>query len=286
VNKSVLCVAAVLAFGTAAASAEEMATPPSSFITARVPYLSWSGIYVGINGGFAWGNSSVGYTPNDPAALAGTCGGGGTPKGQCIPSGDFKRDGPLAGGQIGFNWQVNSHWLIGAEADYQWSHLDGTVNSPFRLGGVGNTNMVANQTVESFGTVRARAGVVLLNSLVLYGTGGLAVGQVNQTLNVPAVAAGALTSGGFSYSCTVGASCFAGSSTKTLWGWSGGAGAEYAITTNLTFKTEILYVHLEAPKATATATAVAVAGATPASFTAAFSPVYFAVVRGGLNYRF
>jgi outer membrane immunogenic protein len=286
VKKSIACIAALLAFGMAGAMAEEMAVPPSQFITStRVPYLAWTGFYVGINGGFAWGNSSVAFAANDAAALAGTCGGGGAPKGQCINSVDFRRDGAEAGGQVGFNWQVNSHWLIGAEADYQWSNLDGSVNSAFRLGNVGSTNMVASQTVESFGTVRARAGVVLTPPLVLYGTGGFAFAQVRETLSVPGVATKSLTAGGFSYSCTIGTACFAGSASQTLLGWSAGAGADYAITSNLIFRTELLYVHLSSPTVTATATAVTAATA-PASIAAGFSPVYFAVLRAGFNYRF
>jgi outer membrane immunogenic protein len=286
VKKSIACIATLLAFGIANATAEEMAVPPSQFITAAVPYLAWTGFYVGINGGYAWGNSSVAFTPNDSAAAAGTCGGGGAPKGQCIGSVDFRRDGAVAGGQFGFNWQVNSHWLIGAEADYQWSNLDGSVSSSFRLGNVGATNMVASQTVESFGTIRARAGVVLAPPLLLYGTGGLAFGQVHENLRVPAVATGGLSpAGGFSYACTIGTACFAGSAAQTLFGWSAGAGAEYAITTNLIFRTELLYVHLSAPTVTAIATAVA-AGTSPASIAAGFSPVYFAVMRAGLNYKF
>jgi outer membrane immunogenic protein len=286
VKKSVSCIAALLAFGMTGAMAEEMAVPPSQFITsARVPYLPWTGFYVGINGGFAWGNSSVTFAANDPAALAGTCGGAGSPKGQCINGVNFHRDGGVAGGQFGFNSQVNSYWLVGAEADYQWSNLDGSANSAFRLGNVGATNMVASQTVESFGTVRARAGALLAPPLLLYGTGGLAFGQVHENLSVPAVATKGLTAGGFSYACTAGIACFAGAASQTLFGWSAGAGAEYAVTSNLIFRTELLYVHLGAPTVTATATAAA-AGTASASIAAAFSPVYFAVVRGGLNYRF
>jgi outer membrane immunogenic protein len=285
VKKSIACIAALLAYGMTGAMAEEMAVAPSQFITARVPYLAWTGFYAGINGGFAWGNSSVAFAALDPAAQAGTCGGGGTPKGQCITSVDFRRDGAVAGGQFGFNWQVNSHWLVGAEADYQWSNLDGSVNSSFRLGNIGATNMVASQTVESFGTVRARAGVVLTPPLLLYGTGGFAFGQVHENLRVPAVATNSLTAGGFSYACTLGTACFTGSASQTLLGWSAGAGAEYAITSNLLFRTELLYVHLSSPTVTATATA-ATAGTTPASIAAGFSSIYFAVMRAGLNYKF
>ncbi len=284
-KKSIACISALLAFGMTSAMAEEMAVPPSQFITARAPYLAWTGFYAGINGGYAWGNSSVTFSANDPAALAGTCGGGGSPKGQCINGVNFHRDGALAGGQFGFNWQVNSHWLVGAEADYQWSNLDGSVNSSFRLGNVGATNMEASQTVESFGTVRARAGVVLAPPLLLYGTGGFAFGQVHENLSVPAVATKGLIVGGFSYACTNGTACFAGSASQILFGWSAGAGAEYAITTNLIFRTELLYVHLSAPTVTATTTAVA-AGTAPASIAAGFSPIYFAVMRAGLNYKF
>ena len=99
-KKSIACIVALFAFGIANAAAEEMAVPPSQFITSsRVPYLAWTGFYVGINGGFAWSNSSVAFAANDPAALAGTCGGGGAPgpRGQCITSVDFRRDGVVAG---------------------------------------------------------------------------------------------------------------------------------------------------------------------------------------------
>ena len=48
--------------------------------------------------------------------------------------------------------------------------------------------MVASQTIKSFGTVRARAGVVLAPPLLLYGTGGFASRSVHENLRVPAVA--------------------------------------------------------------------------------------------------
>ena len=274
----------MLAFGVADAAAEELATPPSQFINERVPYLSWSGFYAGINAGYAWGNSSVTYLVNDPAAQIGVG------AGKTVPSVDFYRDGPLAGGQIGFNWQVNSHWLIGGEADYQWSNLDGTRSSQFHLANVGAaaalSTMNVEQTVQSFGTIRARAGVVLLNSLLLYGTGGLGFADVKQKLNlVPAATSSAtVTSGGFSYTCTAGVSCFSGSGSSMRVGWTAGLGVEYAILVNLTFKTELLYLHLDAPNVVVAATNPGAFA--PASYTASFPSTYFAVVRAGFNYRF
>jgi outer membrane immunogenic protein len=287
-----LRIAAFCALGIAgSAAAEEMATPPSSFVTGRVPYLAWSGLYFGVNGGYAWSNPSVAYVANDPASQAGTCA---IPGGiQCIPTADFRRDGGLFGGQVGYNWQFNSLWLAGVEADYQWSDLTGSGNSPFGFvvtsGGRTTTStsistMNASETVHSFGTLRARVGALPFQSLLLYGTAGLAIGQVSENLTLTSGSTLTRTSGGYGYSCTAGNSCFAGSASQTRIGWTAGVGAELALTTNLTLKGEALYVHLEAPSTTATA--VNSAGMTPSSFTGNFSYVDFIVARGGLNYRF
>jgi outer membrane immunogenic protein len=286
VSKSILRIVAFCALGIASSAvAEEMATPPSSFVTARVPYLAWSGLYFGINGGYAWSNPSVSYVGNDPASQAGICF---PPFGKtCFPaSADFNRDGGLFGGQIGYNWQFTSLWLAGVEADYQWSDLTGAANALTQVsGGIKSPGTIAaTETVHSFGTFRARVGALPFQSLLLYGTAGLAVGQVSENLTLTSALTTASTLGGYGYSCTAGNSCFAGSASQTSVGWTAGAGAELAITTNLTLKGEALYVHLEAPSATATA--INSAGMRPSSFTGNFSDVYFIVARGGLNYRF
>ena len=286
VKKNMLRIAAFCALGIASSAvAEEMATPPSSFVTARVPYLAWSGVYFGINGGYAWSNPNVAYVGNDPASQAGLCV---SPGSKCIPTADFNRDGALFGGQIGYNWQFNSQWLAGVEADYQWSDLFGTGYSQVRVNGVnGLSTMAAKETVHSFGTFRARLGALPLQSLLLYGTAGLAVGQLGENLTLTSASTSippGVRAGGFGYSCTASNSCFAGSASQTRVGWTAGAGAELALTTNLTLKGEALYVHLGAPSATATA--FNGAGLTPSSFTGNFSNVYFIVARAGLNYRF
>jgi outer membrane immunogenic protein len=281
----ILCVGIVCAIGAPAALAEELATAPAAFITTGLPYLLWSGVYVGVNGGFGWGDSAENYSANDAAALAGTC--GGTGRGTCPTSSDFVRHGAIAGGQIGFNWQISPNWLTGIEADYQWSDMNATTATPpFRLGNAGATMAVANQSVTSFGTLRARMGVVIANPLLLYGTAGLAIGRVSEQATIAGVSTVPVSLGGFSYLCNAGgSSCFSGSSEKTLIGWSGGAGAEYAITSQLTFKAELLYADLGPMKVTTVAQNT-VPGTAPASFTAAFPAVNFVIVRGGVNFRF
>jgi outer membrane immunogenic protein len=291
VNRKRVCrVIAFLVFGalgSAGAAADEMVVAPAAFITAPTGPFHWGGFYVGLNGGYAGSSSSVSYGPNDRASQAGTC--GGTGRGQCIPNGSFQTIGPLIGGQVGYNWQINPLWIAGLEADYQWANFTGSGTSTFHLGNVGAAtsiqNMVANQTVRSFGTIRARAGWVIANPLVFYGTAGLAFGQVNESANTQPDGAGTLSSGGFSYVCVTGRSCFAGSSSKTLLGYTAGGGFDYALTSHLIFSAEVLYLNLGVPKATITAQNVA-AGTTPASFTATFGLAAFAVARGVLSYKF
>ncbi len=107
-------------------------------------------------------------------------------------------DGVIGGGQIGYNFVIQPSVLFGVEADFQWSGLKGDASAydstaiqlypafnPADLNywAVEGTSKVT-QEVEWFGTVRARLGVTTFNdSLLIYGTGGLAYGSVRQKLN-------------------------------------------------------------------------------------------------------
>ncbi len=277
------------AFGTAGAVADEMTVAPALIITSPTSYRPWTGVYFGANGGYGWINSSASYNANDPAAQAGTCGGG-KGGGKCIPQATYRVPGGFGGGQLGYNFQINSLWVTGIEADYQGASFSGQGVSAFRLGYSrttgANTNMTVNQSVNSFGTVRLRMGAVPINSLLLYGTGGLAYGRANTNFSTPSGGPGALSSGGYSYAClAAGTTCFAGSSSNTLVGWTLGGGAEFALSNNLTIKGEVLYVDLGSYNATVAATNPS-GGKQPASFTASLAPVGFVVGRGGLNFRF
>jgi outer membrane immunogenic protein len=284
----VCSVVALLAFGAFAAvqaAADEMTVAPAITIGAPMGWLAWTGFYAGLNGGFGWTNSTTIYNANDALLNSNTC--GGAQRGKCVPQADYTTDGALAGGQVGFNWQINSLWVTGVEADYQWSHITGQSTSSFHLGGVGSssamTNMNVNESVQSFGTLRARMGFVPMNPLFLYGTGGLAFGSVNTSFNAIAPATGHASAGGFSYACVSGTACFSGGATQTVIGWTAGAGAELALSNNLTLKSEFLFVDFAGQNVTVTATSAP--SGKPSSFNASVSPA-FLLARGGLNLRF
>jgi len=143
--------------------------------------------------------------------------------------------------------------------------------------------MAVSQTVESFGTVRARAGVVFAPPLLLYAPAVRVRSRAEISACQPAPPR--IDRGQLLLCLRHRHGLFRRLGIANLVRMECRAGAEYAITTNLIFRTELLYVHLSAPTVTVTATAVA-AGTAPASFAAGFSSVYFAVMRGGLNYKF
>jgi outer membrane immunogenic protein len=98
------------AVGALVAAAPAMAQPPTP--VPPVPIYNWTGFYGGLNVGWSWGNGAVTY--NEPA-FAGFPGGG-LPSSFSSPS---FLDGLIGGFQIGYNWQVNTTWVAGLEADWQ-----------------------------------------------------------------------------------------------------------------------------------------------------------------------
>ena len=104
------------------ASAADLSMPP--IYNAPPPvYFTWTGWYLGLNGGGGWGQTSHSATFN--AA--------GLPP---VTTHNFNTRGGLAGGTIGYNYQLGQ-WLVGAEADLDWSNIRGTFNGAVPIAGVG-----------------------------------------------------------------------------------------------------------------------------------------------------
>ena len=134
-----------------------------------------------------------------------------------------------------------SRWLVGVEADWQWASQKsqsaactppGTV-AFFGPGGSGfGYCLGSDDKITSFGTARARGGVLVQDTL-WYATGGLAWGHVEQTLTLNATPA-------FLLGTTSAAQAF--SHDKV--GWTVGAGVEAPLWNGWSAKAEYLYVDL------------------------------------------
>jgi outer membrane immunogenic protein len=254
---------------------------------------NWTGFYAGVNGGYAWKDSSASISPGDPATAFVT-GGGHYIADPATTS--FSANGGLGGIQIGYNWQFDRNWVAGIEADFDDSDIKGSGNAPVNMSGFGPNfaTLNASQKVEWFGTVRARLGYLPTNNLLLYATGGLAYGKVNESANVGVNAGGVIGFGisGYSFACSNppasgygGPTCFSGSQSRTAVGWTAGGGAEYQIARNVTLKAEYLYVNLGNEGFSIPAASV-FGGGTPSFLKVGFSAAAFNIARVGINYQF
>jgi outer membrane immunogenic protein len=138
-----LAMAALIA-APIAANAADLGPAPSYKAPAYVApsYFSWSGFYVGINGGYGFGESKWDAPPI-------TLG----------PS------GVVAGGTLGYNLQTGS-WVWGIEGDFDWSNMkeDGGCNGGF----------TCEVKADWFATARGRIGYAGWNNFLPYITGGAA----------------------------------------------------------------------------------------------------------------
>jgi len=157
-------------------------TPASADVyqqrAAVAPAFSWTGFYVGANGGYAWSPEQT-VNAQESLSLLGA-----------IPPittfndnfGSISSSGGFGGLQAGANLQMGIVVLV-FEVDGQLADVQGSSRAtvadtagPGTFGTVGTGNKVV-----AFGTLRPRVGLAWDRSL-LYGTAGLAWGRVEHTL--------------------------------------------------------------------------------------------------------
>jgi outer membrane immunogenic protein len=248
-----------LACGSTTASAADLAVKAAQ----PGPY-QWTGCYVGLNagGGNAGTNFSSTVGPGthllggDPALVAGSGGGG---------ANDVD---PLAGGQVGCNWQ-SSTLVVGLEGDFDYFHSKpGFSNNTNTLSdGVTPFTISQSLTTNYLATVRPRIGIGADRNLA-YITGGVAFTQVRYT---ESYSDGAAPPG-------------AGTATasRNLVGWTAGAGWEHAFADNWTVRAEYLIAGF--PKTSALGAITDAAGGTNAL--SGSSDVTIQLIRAGVNLKF
>jgi outer membrane immunogenic protein len=243
-----------LAFGAPARGADMPAAVPLYKAPAPLPY-SWTGWYIGANAGYGLGSrqGDYAYGPN-----------GGFPGDtifNAMPGGGF------GGGQIGYNYQINSI-VLGLETDIQGSGISDTRTCLITCSAgtpPPGASALIDQKLKWFGTTRARLGWAT-GPVLTYVTLGAAYGEVET--GVSTMLTGSPTSS------------LVTSSTKGGWTW--GAGVEAALGGNWTAKAEYLRVDLGSSSAS---------NFVPASFVGPLSATFRTknqeqIFRGGVNYRF
>jgi outer membrane immunogenic protein len=298
--KRTLIAIAVSLFAITAAAAADMSAPNPTYVKAPVaaPVYNWTGCFVGVNGGYGWNNGNSNY--NDPNLTGDPI--NGLPNVnvgplQYIPTATgTSGSGGLAGGGAGCNWQ-SQQWVFGIEGDFDWANISGsrttstlTSGAQFspqfglgpNMGSFPANTGAANEQValQWFSTVRARVGIAVQDRVLLYATGGLAMGKVNSQ--------GSVTTSSSLTDVTNPAWIGSNSTVKT--GFVVGGGAEWAFHDHWSVKAEYLWYDLGSTShplnvncPTCTAAVLALVYPTLGNVS---SPVVGSIVRVGLNYKF
>lgn len=203
--KKSLLAGAVILLGADAANAAD--------VVDVAPVTDWTGFYVGLHGGYAWGDLDYSADFRDANLRL-----------LDFEGDDTDIDGFFGGLQAGFNWQMDSI-LLGVEGDISLASIE--ADAEFRTDFIGDA-LRADTTVDWFGTARLRGGFLVTPDLLLYATGGLAWGSVDTSYDLDLDGVGIASN----------------DESTTHLGWTLGGGAEFALSDNLSLKAEYLYVDL------------------------------------------
>jgi outer membrane immunogenic protein len=188
------------------ASAPLYKAPPASLA------YNFTGFYIGGDAGYGWAGSSGTLTTAAEIPIA--------------PY-DYGLNGTLAGAFMGADYQFN-RFVVGAEGDWQGANLIGNsqVNSSFGIpaGTFPGGPFTISTTIKDYGSIRARLGVAF-DRFLLFGTAGWAWGNPSNAYALYG-APPFFTRSGYSF------------------GWTAGAGLEYAFTNNVLGRIEYRYTNL------------------------------------------
>lgn len=204
-------VATLSLIGGGALAADLPAAPVVRSPAAAV--YNWTGVYVGANGGYAWGKQ-------DPLVLFANR----------FDRSSMDVDGGMIGGTVGAQIQ-QGYVVFGVEADLDWANIKGSyVVTPAVLGIGSGITLNMTSDINAIGTARVRAGVAM-NNVLLYATGGAAF--VRTSANGTSIAGAACGTLGVFPNCAASA-----------WhpGVAAGLGIEYGVTPNWSVKGEYLYI--------------------------------------------
>jgi outer membrane immunogenic protein len=195
-KKVALAIALVVGIGSQALGADVVNKP-----------YDWSGVYVGLHGGYSWGKYDFfGAT---------TIGGAG---GISIAS-DGKPDGFFIGGHAGAQYQLENDFVFGAEVDVDYRDVGS--EALIRVLQAPNDDAILETEINWTASARLRAGYAI-DRWLPYVTGGVAMAQFDLTGRSPDGVQGETL-------------------TETMTGWTAGVGTEYAITDNLLVRVEYRY---------------------------------------------
>ena len=259
-----LAIGACVVATTCTARAADLPVQPAPAVAPEVAAPSWTGLYLGINGGWGWTNSNNG---NPTLSLNDTVGGALFAP-ISIASSNRNAQSAVFGGQVGYNWQVQS-WVLGVEGDIDGAKIVSSQQIVFpatALLGFGGTGSLTEKQ-DWLASIRGRVGYTAGAGMIYFTAGGA---WTNVQLGGDATIAGA--GGGASGPFSV---------NTTRSGYVIGGGYEYMIDAHWMARAEYLYYGF-----TGAVSATNLSTAVPAVATANAGNFNTSVARIGINYKF
>jgi outer membrane immunogenic protein len=208
VSKILVAIAAVAALIGVEAAAPALAADMPVKAPSPAPDYSWTGFYFGGNGGVSLDSAST-VTITDPH---------GTFPFAPLSFGARSQTSAMGGVHAGYNYQLDSTWILGIEADWSWTglKLKGNVSpiSSITGGPLPPSNAFGEIDIRGIGSVRGRVGYAAAPNWLVYGTAGWAYARIN-------------SQGGWTFTGFTPAVVSVGTLSKTASGWVVGAGTEY-----------------------------------------------------------
>jgi outer membrane immunogenic protein len=242
----------VLAISGASALAADMAPAPIYTKAPIVPPVvyDWTGFYVGGNIGYSWASwdsTSLAFPtfPGTPNFFSDTA--------------KPHLDGVVGGVQGGYNWQFSPKWVVGIEGDFDWTGerasdpAYASLSFPSGIGtGICDAHPICTTTITGattndwklpwFATLRGRLGYNPDPTWLIYGTGGLAVGEMGFSTSASATTTITNSIGQTFPGFPISASSGVFSQNETRVGYAVGGGIEKMFSPNWTVKLEYLYL--------------------------------------------
>jgi outer membrane immunogenic protein len=214
------------------------------------PVYSWTGFYIGGNGGGGWDTFKASEIAPGSAAF---------PGGTVFSS--VHGTGWLAGVQAGYNYQLAPNFVVGLEGEYSWADIKGTATTasiPLAFLGIASTT---TEKLKDFALFTGRIGYAS-NNWLFYVKGGPAWADSNTS----------------TVSTTAGVPTTTLSSGSSHTGWVVGIGAEWGFAPNWSAKLEYDHIGLDSR------TVAVISPTLPTTFTSSGQNID--IVRAGVNYRF
>lgn len=292
-NKTLLS-ATMLAFVTFQAFAADLPSRKEP-VPAPPPPL-WTGFHIGVNAGGTWtngGSAGATTTPVSPVEFI-----SGATTSLLGGFGSGNSTGFIGGGQVGYDYQIpvgQAGFVAGIEADIQGIAASGGSGSsvtafrndlpfpPLRRD-IGITSINGSSSLDYLGTVRGRLGYLVLPTLLVYGTGGLAYGHASMNYSAFQTYYSAV------FRNTTYTTFGNASNSGTQVGYTVGGGLEWMFLPNWSAKAEYLYYDLGSMSGDATILripnrAVNVQPAAVQAITNLNGALRGNIVRAGVNYH-